>query len=203
VPCDREHTAVTFVVGELDTVVGGHLVTVDSARVRDQVAGACPGGFAEHVGGTLEQQRLSMLRPVGFTPTVEESDLGATWYRCDAVAVARGTTLAPLGPDVRGVLDTEEGRDRYGLCATAGPGEEGFRTVICSEDHAWRAVRTVPFSGDAYPGTATVREAGTGPCREAGREAADGALDFRWGYEWPTAERWRSGRTYGVCWVPD
>ena len=203
VACDREHTAVTFAVGQLDTVVDGHLVTVDSERIRDQVADTCPRSFAQHVGGTLEQQRLSMLRPVGFTPTVEQSDRGASWYRCDAVAVARDNALAPLSGGVEGVLATEAGRDRYGLCATAGPGEDDFRTVICSSAHSWRAVRTVPFSGEDYPGTAVVREAGTRPCREAGRSAAGDALDFRWGYEWPTAERWRDGRTYGICWVPD
>ncbi|WP_432479695.1 septum formation family protein [Nocardioides sp. GXQ0305] len=202
VPCDRQHTAVTFEVGELDTVVGGHLVTVDSPRVRDQVAAACPEAFGRFVGGTVEQQRLSLLRPVGFTPTVEQSDRGATWYRCDVVAVAGGNELSPLGPQLGGVLATEEGRTAYGLCATAGPGTDDFRTVICSAEHSWRAVRTVTFEGDAYPGTAAVREAGTQPCRAAGRAAAGGALDFRWGYEWPTAERWRAGRTYGICWVP-
>jgi len=203
VPCDQEHTAVTFAVGELDTAVGGHLVTVDSERVRDQVTRACPDLFERHVGGTPEQRRLSVLRPVGFTPTVEQSDRGATWFRCDAVAVAQETTLGPLGPGLAGVLDTEAGRTRYGLCATAGPGTEGFRTVICSAEHSWRAVRTVLFAGDSYPGTATVREAGTQPCRAAGRAASGDALDFQWGYEWPTAERWRAGRTYGICWVPD
>ena len=61
----------------------------------------------------------------------------------------------------------------------------------------------MPFGGDDYPGTAVVRDAGTQPCRAAGRAAAGDALDFQWGYEWPTAERWRDGRTYGICWVPD
>jgi hypothetical protein len=203
VPCDREHTAVTFEVGELDTVVDGHLVTVDSDRVRDQVAAACPDGFARFVGGTLEQRRLSVLRPVGFTPTVEQSDEGATWYRCDVVAVASGTTLEPLGPGLDGVLATEEGRTRYGLCATAGPGQEGFRTVLCSGDHAWRAIRTVTFDGEDYPGAATVRDAGTRACRAAGRAAAGAALNFKWGYDQPTARQWREGRTYVICWAPD
>lgn len=203
VPCDREHTAVTFAVGELDTVVGGHLVTVDSERVRDQVTRTCPDLFERHVGGTLEQRRLSVLRPVGFTPTVEQSDRGASWFRCDAVAVARGNALEPLGPGLSGVLGTEAGRARYGLCATAGPGTAGFRTVICSGEHSWRAVRTVTFDSESYPGTAAVRDAGTQPCRAAGRSASGNALNFQWGYEWPTADRWRSGRTYGICWVPD
>ena len=28
-----------------------------------------------------------MLRTVWFTPSVEESDAGANWYRCDVVAL--------------------------------------------------------------------------------------------------------------------
>ncbi len=203
VPCDGAHTSVTFAVGQLDSLVDGHLVTVDSERIRDQVTETCPAQLADHVGGTLEQQRLTVLRAVGFTPTVEQSDRGADWYRCDIVAVARDNLLAPLGTGLTGVLDTEAGRDRYGLCSTAGPGDEDFRTVICSGDHSWRAVRTVTFDSETYPGTEVVRAAGTAPCRAAGRAASGNALNFQWGYEWPTAERWRSGRTYGICWVPD
>ena len=203
VPCGQPHTSVTFAVDELDTVVSGHLVTVDSERVRNQVAGACPDRFDRYVGGTLEQRRLSVLRPVGFTPTVEQSDRGATWFRCDAVAVVEGTRLEPLDTGLEGVLGSEEGRTRYGLCAPAGPGTSGFRTVVCTADHSWRAVRTVTFDSESYPGTAVVREAGTQPCRAAGRAASGNALNFQWGYEWPTAERWRAGRTYGICWVPD
>jgi len=203
VPCRRAHTSVTFAVGELDTVVDGHLVTVDTERVRDQVSAACPRLFARRVGGTREQRQLSLLQPVGFTPTVEQSDRGATWFRCDAVAVAQGNRLAPIDTDLRGVLDTEQGRTRYGRCAPAGPGESGFRTVICSNPHSWRAVRTVPLPRGRYPGAEAVRTAGTRPCRAAGRAAAGNTLDFEWGYEWPTPERWRQGRTFGICWVPD
>ncbi|HYH34855.1 MAG TPA: septum formation family protein [Nocardioides sp.] len=203
VPCREEHTSATYAVGRLDTVVGGHLVAVDSERVRDQVARTCPEGLAGHVGGTLEQRRLSVLRAVWFTPTVEESDAGARWFRCDVIALARQHTLAPLTGTAEGVLGTTAGRLRYGLCATAEPGTPESERVSCATPHSWRAVRTVPFPGDRYPGAATVRQAGEQPCRAAGRAAAGGRLDFRWGYEWPTATQWREGRTWGTCWVPD
>ena len=32
---------------------------------------------------------------------------------------------------------------------------------------------------------------------------AEDALDYEWGYEWPTAEQWAAGQTYGRCWAPD
>ncbi len=32
---------------------------------------------------------------------------------------------------------------------------------------------------------------------------ADDALNFQWGYEWPTEKQWDDGQTYGRCWAPD
>ena len=203
VPCARRHTSKTFAVGALDTVVGGHLLAVDSARVRDQVAQTCPKRFAAFVGGSREDRRLSMLRPVWFTPTVEESDAGASWYRCDAVALAADERLAPLTGRLEGLLDRAEDRDRFAMCGTAAPGKPDFERVICSADHTWRAVATVPFEEGRYPGVAEVRTAGKDPCQDAGADAAGGDLDYKWGYEWPTADQWRAGQTYGLCWAPD
>lgn len=200
--CADEHTAMTFFVGSLDTVADGHLLAVDSDRVQAQVARECPARFGGFVGGTLEVRRLSMLRAVWFTPTVEESDEGANWFRCDVIAVAADQQLTPLTGRLAGVLGTEAGRARYAMCGTAEPGTEDFQRVVCSASHSWRALRTVPFTAKRYPGEARVRTAGEGPCEEAGRAAADDALNFRWGYEWPTAEQWDAGQTYGICWAP-
>lgn len=204
-PCTKPHTAMTFAVGTLDTTVDGHLLAVDSRRVQEQVATECPKRFASFVGGTLEQRRLSMLRPVWFTPTVEESDEGADWFRCDVIAVETNGSLAPLRGRLAGVLDSPDGRGRYAMCGTAEPGTPDFQRVICplSGVPEWRAVRTVPFTSQPYPGEARVRTAGEGPCQDAGRAVADDPLDFQWGYEWPTREQWASGQTYGLCWAPD
>lgn len=202
-PCQGAHTSRTVAVGDLDTVVDGHLLAVDSRRVRDQVAEQCPQRFSAYVGGSPDARRLSMLRPIWFTPTVEQSDAGASWYRCDVVAIAGDERLANLTGDLRGVLGREEGRDRYGMCGTAEPGTPGFERVICSAKHTWRAVATVPFEQDRYPGVDKARSAGDQPCQDAGAAAADGALDYRWGYEWPSAKKWRDGQRYGLCWAPD
>ena len=203
VPCRQPHTSLTYLVGPLDTVVDGPLVAVDSERVLEQVAHTCQSRFVDRIGGTLQQRRLSLLRPVWFTPTVEESDAGATWFRCDVVALARDRSLAPLTGTFAGVLDRPAGRNRYGLCATAEPGTPAFVRVTCSARHTWRAVRTVQLPAGRYPGVAAVGRAGEAPCRAAGRAAAPSQLDFRWGYEWPSARQWRDGRRYGICWVPD
>lgn len=204
VDCSQEHTARTYAVGRLRTVVDGHLLAVDSDRVQRQVARACPRRLPAYVGGGEEDRRLSMLRPVWFTPTVAESDAGADWYRCDVIAVAAEDALAPLGRRID--LATPEDRDRYGMCGTAEPGTPDFTRVICSADHSWRAIASVDLDAadgdDAYPGRDVVSAAGEETCREAGRSAAPDPLDFEWGYEWPTEEQWDMGRTYGLCWVP-
>jgi len=202
VPCDRTHTAETFRVGRLDTLVDGRLLAVDSDRVQEQVATSCPEQLAAYVGGTEEQRRLSMLRAVWFTPTVAQSDAGADWFRCDAVALAEDSRLLDVEGSLEGVLDTEPGRQRYGMCGTAEPGTAGFRRVACGAPHTWRALRTVPLTGEDYPGEEAAARAGEAPCRDAARAGAPDPLDFQWGYEWPTAEQWDSGQTWGVCWVP-
>ncbi|HEY0949521.1 septum formation family protein [Nocardioides sp.] len=203
VDCQTRHTSVTYAVGRLDNVVDGHLLAVDADRVQAQVAAACPERLAPFVGGTREDRQLSMLRAVWFTPSVEESDAGAAWFRCDVVALAGPDRLAPLTGRVAGVLDDPAGRERYGMCGTAQPGTKGFERVVCSAKHSWRAIAVVPLAGDAYPGEKSVRAAGEDPCSDAGAAAADSALDYEWGYEWPTAEQWGSGQHYGRCWAPD
>jgi hypothetical protein len=201
--CTQEHTSQTYAVGELDVLVDGHLLAVDSGRVRRQVAADCPARLGDFVGGSLADQRLSMLRAVWFTPTVEESDAGAAWYRCDVIAVAGPDQLATTTGPLRGVLDRPAGRDRYGMCGTAAPDAAGFERVVCSSEHAWRAIAVVDLPDGDYPGVAAVREQGQTPCEDAGLDAADDPLDYQWGYEWPTAEQWKAGQTFGRCWAPD
>ncbi len=202
VACDQTHTAETYRVGRLDTVVDGRLLAVDSDEVQAQVATTCPDRLAEFVGGTEEQRRLSMLRAVWFTPTLEQSDAGADWFRCDAVALAEDSRLLELEGTLGGALDTEAGRQRFGVCGTAEPGTAGFRRVACAEPHTWRALRTVSLPGPDYPGEEAAARAGETPCRDAANAQAPDPLDFQWGYEWPTAEQWAVGQTWGVCWVP-
>ncbi|HEX6149122.1 septum formation family protein [Nocardioides sp.] len=202
VACDRTHTAETFHVGRFDNVVDGRLLAVDSDRVQRQIATACPPRLAAFVGGTEEQRRLSMLRAVWFTPTVAQSDAGALWFRCDAVALAEDSRLLAFEGSLAGVLETAPGRQRFGLCATAEPGTSGFRRVACGEPHRWRALRTVALEGRDYPGEQAVARTGETPCRDAALAQAADPLDFQWGYEWPTAEQWEAGQTWGVCWVP-
>lgn len=202
-PCDGPHTSETYAVGTLDTVVDGHLLAVDAERVQAQVAEACPEALPDFVGGDPEALRLSMIRPVWFTPSVAQSDRGADWYRCDVVVVAGDEKLAEPTSTLRGALDKQALRDRYAMCGTAAPDAERFERVICGADHSWRAIQVVPYESRTYPGEDAVRARLEAPCENAGLDAADDPLDYEWGYEYPTREQWDMGQTYGLCWAPD
>ena len=207
VPCTKPHTSQTFAVGELDLVADGHLLAVDSQAVRKQVAKRCPGRLAPYLGATEDQLRLSLLRPVWFTPTIEESDAGAGWYRCDVIAVTGDKTLAKFDRDLAKALAKPAGRAEFAMCGTAQPGSKAFSHVLCREDHTWKAISVLDLTDRSkdgrYPGERTVQAAGQDPCAEAARAIASDALDYEWGYEWPTKDQWEAGQTYGRCWSPD
>jgi hypothetical protein len=155
------------------------------------------------VGGTLEDRRLSLLRTVWFTPTLDQGQAGARWFRCEAIAIRDDQHLASLTGPIAGALDQDARRRRFALCGTTEPATPGFQQRICSAPHAWRALRTVTFPAGAYPGVDQVRSAGQSPCQDAAHAVASDPLNFRWSYQWPTPRQWRAGQTYGVCWAPD
>ncbi|MFC5730763.1 MULTISPECIES: septum formation family protein [Nocardioides] len=203
VDCGQPHTSETVAVGTVDAVVDGHLLAIDSAHVQAQVAADCPRLLSRFVGGTPKNLRLSMIRPVWFTPTVEESDEGADWFRCDAVLLAGAEELAEVRGSLKDALDRPAPREAHAMCGTAAPDAKNFERVPCSARHSWRAIDVVAFKPGKYPGERTVRRAGGTQCEDAGAEVAEDPLDFRWGYEWPTQEQWQMGQTFGRCWAPD
>jgi putative regulator of septum formation len=218
VPCVKGHTSQTFAVGELDLVANGHLLAVDSEAVRTQVAKRCPHQLAAYTGATPDQLKLSMLRPVWFTPTIEESDAGAGWYRCDVIAVTGEAKVAKIDRDISQALAKPAAREEYAMCGTAQPGTAAFTHVLCREAHTWKAISVLDLADQAtkgsvkgsvagqaggYPGVAVVRKAGETVCADEARAIATDALDYEWGYEWPTKDQWAAGQTFGRCWAPD
>jgi len=201
--CRQPHTAETFAVGQLDNVVDGHLLTVDSDRVQQRVARTCPARLGRHVGGDADAVRLSMLRAVWFTPSLEESDAGADWFRCDVVGVAGGDRLAQVDESLAGVLDTPQGRERWAMCGTAAPDADDFEHVPCSEPHAWRAISVIDLPEGRYPGARRIRSSGAETCQDDAADVADDPLDYEWGLEGPDQAQWDAGQTYARCFVPD
>ena len=203
VRCGARHASTTFFVGEADSVVNGHLAAVDSDRVQRQIARACPRRLPGFLGTTPRELRLSMLRAIWFSPSIEASDAGANWFRCDVIALADDRQLAPLQGPMRGVLRTPAARERYGVCGTTKPGTPRFRRVICARPHTWRAIDSFDGPAGRYPGPARLRSIGEDVCRAAARSRAENSLDYQWAMDWPTREQWREGQRWGLCWAPD
>ena len=206
-PCNRRWTARTIHVGPLDGAAAGQLVTADSDWAESLMAAECPRRLAEYLGGTARQTRLTVFRAVWFTPTVAETAAGADWFRCDLVALARPDRLARLTGSVRGLLADAERRTPYALCGTSSPDAPGFERVACAAEHTWRAVGSVDLAATAYPRPRAARRAAEQRCVEEARRLAADALDFTWGFEWPTRAQWTGtatspGQRYGVCWAP-
>jgi len=202
VPCRSAHTTQTIHVAQLDTVVDGHLVAVDSKVVQEQLARTCPRKLAQYVGGNRSTRPLSRLKVVWFSPTVEQSDRGANWFRCELVALASSEKLAalPRTARVRGVLNRPSGLDEFGLCGTAAPGTRGFQRVICGGPHSWAAISTIRIDDDdqSYPGVGVVRNAGDETCRDQVQDLLGFQEQFSYGWEWPTAEQWGNGQRSAV-----
>ncbi len=206
VPCASRHTAQTIYVGTLDMVVDGHSVAVDSATVQKQLSTTCPRKLAAYVGGSATARDLSRFNVVWYSPTLEQSDQGADWFRCDLIAFAAQDQLAALPGTARlkGVLGSAAALDEFGLCGTSAPGARGFQRVICGRGHTWRAIDTIGLpGGPRYPGTATVRKAGDSDCKDLAQARSDNSLKYRYGWEWPTREQWDRGQRFGYCWIPD
>ena len=203
VPCTSPHTTQTVQVGRIDPVVDGHLLAVDSARVQQRIADSCRGQVAAHLGGSQAARRLSRFEAVWFSPTLDQSDAGALWFRCDLTLVSRPETLGRLPARTRGVLGRPGALDTYGTCGTTSPAAPGFRRVACSQPHKWRARAALDLPPRAkYLGKAA-NSAADARCRAIETGLAGDSLKLRWSFEWPTRAQWNAGQRYGLCWTPD
>lgn len=202
VPCRSGHTTVTVRVGHFDPVRDGHLVRVDSRSVQRQIAGRCPERLTRYLGGSREDRRLSRFTVVWFSPTLAQGEAGATWFRCDVLAIADKDRLARLPAHVHGLLDRRHALDRFGTCGTTAPDSPHFDRVICARQHRWRAVRVIGLPAGARFHSRSVGAAANSRCKQVAAAASGGALKYTWAFEWPTRQQWRDGRRYGFCWLP-
>ncbi|MCW2759254.1 MAG: hypothetical protein JWO46_3000 [Nocardioidaceae bacterium] len=202
VPCTQPHTAQTVFVGTLDTVDDGHLLAVDSSEVQQQLAATCPTKLPAWLGGDQDTLRLSRFQSIWFSPSITDADAGATWYRCDVVAVQGQAALADLPARTKGVLGGEGVLDTFGTCGNVSPASKKFQRTICSQPHGWQAVSVFEIPPDAtYLGKQPYADADDACKLEAQQRASD-PLVYRWSVEWPTQDEWNAGRRYSLCWVP-
>ncbi len=199
VPCRSKHTSVTFKVGTFTPFVEGHAVAVDSTAVQQHIAKACHAALPAWVGGEASDLRLSQVRTVWFSPSLSDSELGATWFRCDLVAVKAPQTLAnlPRGKS-RGLLNA--GVANYASCATGEPGGAGTTVVMCSQPHTWVAASTYDFDkATRYLGKQAA-QAASQACKTIAADRASDPLDYRYSFQWPSQAAWETGQRYGICW---
>jgi hypothetical protein len=202
-PCARRHNAVTVMVGTVDPVVDGHLLAIDSAPVQRQIAARCRAKVDDHVGGSVEAQRLSRVQAVWFSPSPADTDLGALWFRCDLVVAGTAQAFTDLPRQTRGLLDKSGALDRYGTCGTAAPGTAAFKRVLCSARHSWRARATIALPAKTGYLSRAAGKAADSSCRDVEARRATTTLKLRWSFEWPTKTQWQAGQRYGLCWTPD
>jgi hypothetical protein len=194
---------VTTKVGRLSPLVDGHLLAVDSRTVQARLAKACPPSLGPYVGGDQTTQRLSRLTIVWFSPTVEQADAGADWFRCDVVGIRSDKRLLTLPPSMRNVLDAPRALDRFGTCGTTDPAARAFQPVACSVRHTWRAVDVVDLPRNVRYLDKAASARAEGDCKDTASDRADGALKFEYSFVWPTRAEWSTGQRYGYCWVPE
>ena len=162
----------------------------------------CPGG-STNSSAARWSVRLSMLKPVWFTPTVEQSDAGADWFRCDVVVLSGADRLAPVSGSPEGRARHRPGAATATACA--GPPDPTTPTSsACSaaDPHLAGHHRRRAPDGRRIPARRPSPTAGTGPCEDAGATVADDPLDYQWGYEGPDKQQWDAGQTFGRCWAP-
>ncbi len=203
VRCSSKHTAVTVSVGRLETVVDGHLLAVDSARVQRQVATKCRALVDRHVGGSQETQRLARVQAVWFSPTLAQSDRGALWFRCDLVIASGSRGLVDLPRTTAGLLSRPGALSRYGTCGTSAPATKSFIRVVCGARHTWRARTTIPLPRDAGYLAKSAGKRADARCRDVAAARTRDSGRLRWSFEWPTKAQWAAGQRYGLCWTPD
>jgi hypothetical protein len=203
VACSDEHTSETVHVGTFKAAAVTERQALTEDKANRRAAQTCRAEAASYLGTEQVRLWLTRVEVFWFVPTQEEVDAGADWLRCDVVVLERGDRLMALPRSVKGALGRPGAFDRYGLCGTARPGAEEFQRVRCGSRHSWRAISTIPIAGGGrYPGLPAVRGAGEAACQAQARAAQDDALQYDYGWEWPTKTQWEAGQRHGYCWAP-
>ena len=143
---------------------------------------SCPQRFATFAGGTLEDRRLSLLRTVWFTPTIEQAALGARWYSCVALALRDNQHLAVLahGSPAR---STRPRAAPTTACA-APPSPAPPASSSASARRPTRGRRCAPSASGRAATRASPRSGKPAQtiCKDAGRAVASDPLNYRWSY---------------------
>jgi hypothetical protein len=207
VPCRRTHTSVTFFVGKLPAHVLAGVPLVTDPFVQKAASHVCAPAFRHYVGGDWQDRLLARFNFTYYLPEVERLSSRNKWVRCDLYltrSVDAGKTYPHRLPDhARGALDKSDALDSYGICSPSAPGTAGFKLLLCSHSHRWRAIVPIRLGrdGTAWPGVREVKARGDSRCSDAVRQWLGYPTTWRYGWQWPSHADWTKGQRFGYCWA--
>ena len=146
VPCDMSHTAQTYAVGALDTLASGHLLAVDSDRVRAQLATRCPAALYSPmtVSRLLDGVRADTVVPPAGTVMRYQSTSFAVMAAVPAASPLplRATAVYDAGTAIRlGGTDPHDGvrRSSSRSVASRAAARRGLATGVREKNIARRS----------------------------------------------------------------
>lgn len=203
VSCKSPHTAYTFAVQSLPPGVKIAGVSIGNKSVQDAAAQSCRAAFARFIGGDPAERALSRLSVTYFLPDQRGFNLGATWVRCDVVALKTSNTLASLPDKLKGLLDNPKSLRDFAVCSKGTPGASTSGLVMCTEKHTYRAEAALRLGSTsaAYPGIAAAGKGGQKLCSGYLTKTLGAGSGYTFGWTYPTASDWAAGQRFGYCWL--
>jgi hypothetical protein len=200
VPCDRPHTAQTFVVTSSPDRFAD--ASYDDRALASYAYRDCSRHFMRFTGADESLAMRTILSWVWFRPTEAAWRAGARWYRCDVIGGGDQTArYVDLPTRTKGLL-LGRPKDQWLVCAQ-GATVSGSVKVPCSHEHDWRAVTTIVLgdADDPYPGDRTVQQRTRDFCSRSVGAWLGYPVDYDFGYSWFHTAEWSAGNRRSVCWA--
>ncbi len=178
VPCDGEHTTVTYLV---------ELFPEDSATDKvNHARKTCAAGLAGAVGVPEAQLDGLMLTWSWLEPNARHRARGADWFRCDVHALPEATAATTSLPGKGLPVINDEAPVHLQRCANAQEKTGRTTFVSCDQTHGYRWSGSVPVEAKSYPDAEDWRARADAGCRPlVGNDA--------FVFTYPPASEWKQG----------
>lgn len=199
VPCTEEHTAETFLVGEVPASTGR---TYDSRTHGSHVHRACSQAFQRFLGADESLAMRTRLSWAWFRAPEEAWNEGARWFRCDVVGgKSEDAAFRPLPTTAKGLF-TDEEVSAWMTCASGEVLAEAEK-LDCSSPHDWRAVTAIKIGrpDEAYPGDRISEVRARDGCSDWVGAWLNYATDYEYAYSIFHEAEWKAGNRRALCWA--
>ena len=181
VPCDAPHTLMTVKVKRLSKPVRW------SSNLSSRFEVPCTKAMYDAIGGT-KLAAMSAYQLWFFLPTKKERAKGARWIRCDVGLRAGRTGLDRLPTSV--TLSSLPLDKSVARCLVG----KTLATTACSNGHTWKAKKAFKLSSRATSATHYQKQ---------GRRCARLTNTQHYVFDGPSAEEWKAGNHFMVCFKSD